>query len=51
MIEDKIIEGQWGLVIMDKNQPNRLVVARRGSPLEIGIADDSIFVASEKIAF
>jgi glucosamine--fructose-6-phosphate aminotransferase (isomerizing) len=28
-----------------------MIVCRRGSPLLIGLHDDSIFVASEKIAF
>lgn len=50
IVETKI-EGQWGLVCMDRNEPNKLVCARNGSPILIGLHEDSIFVASEKIAF
>lgn len=46
-----MIEGQWGLVAIDKAHPLQMVVARRGSPIEIGLSEESIFVASEKIAF
>jgi len=44
-------DGTWGLCIMDKNDPNQLVVACNGSPLVIGIAPDRTFIASETSAF
>ncbi|KAL4468899.1 hypothetical protein ABPG72_009169 [Tetrahymena utriculariae] len=50
VIENKL-QGQWGLVIIDKCHPESLIVARNGSPILIGIATDAIYVASEKIAF
>lgn len=36
---------------MNSAEPKKMVVARKGSPILIGISNDSIFVASEKIAF
>ncbi|EAR90097.2 glucosamine-fructose-6-phosphate aminotransferase [isomerizing] protein, putative (macronuclear) [Tetrahymena thermophila SB210] len=50
VIQNKL-QGQWGLVIIDKCNPESLIVARNGSPILVGIATDSIYVASEKIAF
>lgn len=40
------IVGTFGLVVMDK-QGKELVVARRGSPVIIGIGEDEYFVASD----
>ena len=42
----KIIEGTFGLVVICKNE-NRLFVARRGSPLIIGVGENEMFVASD----
>lgn len=36
---------------MDRENPDSLVVARNGSPILIGMTSDTIYVASEKIAF
>lgn len=36
---------------MDKESPRSLIVARNGSPILIGLTDDTVYVASEKIAF
>lgn len=36
---------------MDREDPDKIVVARNGSPILVGLHEDSIFVASEKIAF
>ncbi len=44
------VEGTFGLVVVDQNQPGTLVAARRGSPLLLGIADDATYVASDAAA-
>lgn len=36
---------------MDRENPESLVVARNGSPILIGMTSDTVYVASEKIAF
>lgn len=45
------LEGTWGLCIIDKNNPDRIIAARNGSPLVVGIGDGRMFVASEHTAF
>lgn len=45
------LEGTWGIVVISKDQPNQLIVARNGSPLVIGIGKGRMFVASEVSAF
>lgn len=45
------LEGTWGLVVTSKESPDRLVAARKGSPLVIGVAEDAIYVGSELTAF
>ncbi len=44
------VEGTYGLVVLSTHQPDRLVVARKGSPLIIGIGDGETFVASDAAA-
>ncbi|RUO43732.1 glutamine--fructose-6-phosphate transaminase (isomerizing) [Aliidiomarina taiwanensis] len=44
------LEGAYGTVIMDKREPERLVVARSGSPLVIGLGIGENFVASDQLA-
>jgi glucosamine--fructose-6-phosphate aminotransferase (isomerizing) len=45
------LEGTWGLVILDKQNPNCLIAARHGSPILIGIGEDEVFIGSEISAF
>ncbi len=45
------LEGTWGLVILDRETPNTLIVARHGSPILIGMGQDEMFVGSEGSAF
>jgi glutamine---fructose-6-phosphate transaminase (isomerizing) len=42
-----LIKGTYGLVCMHKDEPDRLVGARNGSPLVLGIGDDEMFLASD----
>ncbi len=46
----KELEGAYGAVIMDSNDPSHLVVARSGSPLVIGLGIGENFVASDQLA-
>lgn len=45
------LEGTWGLAIIDRQTPDRIVVAKNGSPLLIGVGEGRTFVASEPSAF
>jgi len=44
------VEGTYGIAVMDAHEPGKIVAARRGSPLLIGIGDESSFVASDPVA-
>ena len=46
----KTFHGAYGTVIMDKNDPSRVVVARSGSPLVIGLGLGENFIASDQMA-
>ena len=41
------VVGAYALVIMDKNQPDKLIAARKGSPLIIGVGENEFFVGSD----
>jgi glucosamine--fructose-6-phosphate aminotransferase (isomerizing) len=45
------VEGTFGIAVIDAQQPGVLVVARRGSPLLLGIGKDEFFVGSDIAAF
>lgn len=44
------LDGAYGLAVMDRRSPEELVVARRGSPLVIGIGIGENFAASDVAA-
>lgn len=44
------VEGAFGLAILFADQPDKLVVARKGSPLVIGVGKGEYFVASDVAA-
>jgi glucosamine--fructose-6-phosphate aminotransferase (isomerizing) len=44
------VDGTYGLVVMSPKEPGTMVVARRGSPLLIGVGDGEHFVASDAAA-
>lgn len=46
----KLVEGTYGLAAISSNDPDKLVVARNGSPLLIGVGDQEYFVASDASA-
>ncbi|MBY0243849.1 MAG: glutamine--fructose-6-phosphate transaminase (isomerizing) [Sphingobacteriaceae bacterium] len=41
------VTGAYAIVIMDKNNPNQLIVARKGSPMVIGVGEGEYFIASD----
>ncbi|WP_367916125.1 glutamine--fructose-6-phosphate transaminase (isomerizing) [Leadbetterella sp. DM7] len=43
----KDVIGAYAIVIMDRENPNRLIGARKGSPLVIGVGQDEYFFASD----
>ncbi|MCE0494724.1 glutamine--fructose-6-phosphate transaminase (isomerizing) [Vibrio salinus] len=46
----KQLEGAYGTVVLDKTDPSRLVVARSGSPIVIGLGVGENFLASDQLA-
>ncbi len=44
------LEGAYGTVIMDRTDPDQLIVARSGSPLVIGYGVGEHFIASDQLA-
>ena len=45
-----LVEGTYGLAVMSADEPGKLVVARRGSPVLLGIGEQELFVASDASA-
>jgi len=41
------ITGTYAIAVLDQEHPDRLVVARNGSPLILGVGDHEMFVASD----
>jgi glucosamine--fructose-6-phosphate aminotransferase (isomerizing) len=41
------VEGTYGLAVLDAREPDRLVVARNGSPVILGVGAREMFVASD----
>jgi glucosamine--fructose-6-phosphate aminotransferase (isomerizing) len=41
------VHGAYAIVIVSKNHPDRLICARKGSPLVIGIGDQEFYIASD----
>ncbi|MBU6342703.1 MAG: glutamine--fructose-6-phosphate transaminase (isomerizing) [Bacteroidetes bacterium] len=41
------VHGAYAIVVMDREDPNKLVAARKSSPLVIGVGEDEFLVASD----
>ena len=41
------VDGAYGLVILNKDYPDIMIAARKGSPLVLGLKDNEFFVASD----
>jgi len=45
-----LVEGTFGLLVISTREPDKMIAARRGSPLVIGVGDGENFVASDGTA-
>ena len=43
----KQVVGAYAIVVLDKNHPDELVAAKKGSPLVIGVGQSEFFIASD----
>ncbi len=46
----KLVKGTYGLVILNQKEPDKIIVARNGSPLIIGVGQDEYIIASDASA-
>lgn len=46
----KMVVGAYGIAVMSVKNPEEIVIARKGSPLIIGLGDDETFIASDASA-
>jgi glutamine---fructose-6-phosphate transaminase (isomerizing) len=46
----QLVEGAYGIAVVDRRQPDRIVVARNGSPVLLGIGQREHLVASDAAA-
>lgn len=44
------LEGTYGILVVSKNEPGRIIAARHGSPLLLGIGDGEMVLASDASA-
>jgi len=44
------VQGSYALAVLDKNNPDKIIVARNGSPLLIGLGEEKNFIASDALA-
>src|SRR5918998_432740 len=56
VLEDAVIEalhlvdGTYGIAVIHASEPHKIVAARKGSPLLVGLGDDEFWVASDASA-
>jgi len=46
----RLIRGAYGLVLFHNDEPDKLIAARKGSPLAIGVGEEEIIIASDMTA-
>jgi len=46
----RMVKGTFGITVISKDEPDKLIAARRGSPLIVGIGEGENFVASDATA-
>jgi glutamine---fructose-6-phosphate transaminase (isomerizing) len=44
------VDGTYGIAVMSSDEPDKIIVARKGSPLIIGVGNNEHFVASDAAA-
>lgn len=44
------VRGAFGVVVMSANEPHKLIAARRGSPIVLGMNGEEVYVASDPTA-
>ncbi len=42
-----VVQGTYGIAVVDARQPDRLVAARNGSPVVVGVGEREMFIASD----
>lgn len=47
----KQVVGAYAIAVVEKDHPNRIIAARKSSPLVIGIGEDEMFLASDATPF
>lgn len=47
----KQVVGAYAIAVIEKNNPDRIIAARKSSPLVIGIGEDEMFLASDATPF
>ena len=47
----KRVQGTYGIAVISRREPNKIVTARRGSPIVLGIGENENFIASDIAAF
>lgn len=47
----KQVVGAYAIAVIEKNNPNRIIAARKSSPLVIGIGENEMFLASDATPF
>lgn len=45
-----MVEGTYGIAVISADEPNKVVAARHGSPLVIGVGNDEYFISSDVAA-
>ncbi len=43
----KVVEGTYGIAVISLDYPDRIVAARKGSPLIVGVGNDEYFICSD----
>lgn len=46
----ELVIGAYGIAVIDTDHPDQIVVARKGSPLLVGIGNEEVFIASDASA-
>jgi glutamine---fructose-6-phosphate transaminase (isomerizing) len=46
----RLLQGAYAIAVMCRDEPRRVIGARQGSPLVVGIGDEGVFLASDTFA-